>query len=135
MATYHAKLGVVLERHTNSKGHVTTSITAVLDETVTELKVAKDLPGLKLAERIAATYACGFQLGRAVYDLDPNEAAAQLADCALELAPDLGEIKNAVWGNLSSLSYLKSLSEYAKLPAVINDFREHGRQEFAWVVA
>jgi hypothetical protein len=112
-------------------GRTVRSQVQVLRVTRTKLESEKG-PLVEGAERIAAAYTCFAALASAVSSGSKVTAvAAKMAGCLKELLPKPGDAVATGKGLVSEYaSYLDAIVGFYQLPAVLNDFREHGRQTF-----
>jgi hypothetical protein len=83
-----------------------------------ELKVEKG-PAFDTAEAITSVYGCLAGLESSLQTASVTKLAGQIKDCLKELFS--GSTTDAT-------GYLKAVLGFIQLPAVLNEFREHGRQ-------
>ena len=92
--------------------------TRALQKVDTELKVEKG-QAFETAEAFTSAYSCLSDLASSVESASTTKLVGQIRDCVKDLFP--GATSDAT-------DYLKALIGFIQLPAVLNDFREHGRQ-------
>jgi hypothetical protein len=91
-----------------------------LQKVDTELKVEKG-QAFETAEAFTSAYSCLAGLSASVESASLTKLADQIRDCLKDIFP--GATSDAT-------DYLKALIGFIQLPAVLNDFREHGRQVY-----
>ena len=102
-------------------GQQAVSTSQALQQVDTELKVEKG-PAFETADAFSSAYGCLSGLSSSVQSASLTKLAAQVKDCLKEIFPS---------ATTDATDYLKALIGFIQLPAVLNDFREHGRQVYA----
>jgi hypothetical protein len=112
-------------------GQQLVSVTQTLRVVSNELKAEKGLV-FETADHLATAYICFADLSKIVDSDSISDLAHKVVACAKELVPDPDRpITSGGIAVSEYAKYLDSLHAFAQLPAVLNDFREHGRQVFA----
>lgn len=102
-------------------GQQAVSTSRALQQVDTELKVEKG-PAFETADAFSSAYGCLSGLSSSVQSASLTKLADQVKDCLKEIFPS---------ATTDATDYLKALIGFIQLPAVLNDFREHGRQVYA----
>jgi len=102
-------------------GQQAVSTSQALQQVDTELKVEKG-PAFETADAFSSAYGCLSGLSSSVQSASLTKLAAQVNDCLKKIFPS---------ATTDATDYLKALIGFIQLPAVLNDFREHGRQVYA----
>ena len=111
-------------------GQVIESQSQVLKITQTKLKAEKG-SAVEGADNLASAYSCFADLGSISLQDSARDLAGKVTGCLKELFGKPGDSAISAGGITSEyLSYLNAVLGFIKLPAVLNDFREHGRQTF-----
>jgi len=107
------------------------SVTQTLRVVSNEPKAEKGLV-FETADHLATAYICFADLSKIVDSDSISDLAHKVVACTKELVPDPDRPITSGGIVVSEYAkYLGSLHAFAQLPAVLNDFREHGRQVFA----
>ena len=91
-----------------------------LQKVDTELKVEKG-PAFETADAFTSAYSCLSGLSSSAQSASLTKLADQVRDCLKKIFPG---------ATTDAIEYLKALIGFIQLPAVLNDFREHGRQVY-----
>lgn len=111
-------------------GQAIESQSQVLKITQTRLKAEKG-PAVEGADNLASAYICFADLSSISLQDSAKDLTGKVTGCLKELFGKPGDGAISA-GSITSeyLSYLDAVVSFIKLPAVLDDFREHGRQTF-----
>lgn len=125
---FSAQLQNVITTEEN-EGQVIRSQSQVLKIVQTKLKAEKG-PALEGTDNLASAYVCFADLSSVSLSDSIRDLAGKVTGCLKELVGKPGDAVAAGGITTEYLSYLDAVLGFIKLPAVLNDFREHGRQTF-----